>query len=320
MSKEPEESPFWQKDYAFGWFHEETNPYPIHDCLFVFIHGIRADQSWWEQKAQVFLSVINWSVDALAIRYPSNPFEPGSNLDAARILTDAIRSLESKLDKQYRHIFLVCHSNGGLVAREALQQDVHRLQGITNGSIEKHGTLPARRDLRSVSSRTRVVFDFAVPVFGGSPVHAVLTFLVFMVQFLLSPFLYLIRLITQDKYHFGINWIALSLTFFGTFALRRKFTEAKKFCLAKAFPFPFGVSIRGEKDSIAWTEHRSTVGYCKLRGSCVNGSRLCNTSNSINAAHSVELIESVQECPGWLGEHLESVEDVFFLDAMCQTI
>lgn len=309
-----------------GWYHQgppedEARELPdgqgnLRDSLFIFIHGILTDASWWEHKAPNFFQCIGIESDAFAFQYPVKPFVPYSNARAARNLIYAIKKIEAIRGKRYKHLFLVCHSNGGLVAREFLVRETTRLIKLfPDSSHLNQDRIPTRDELPSYARRTRAVFEFAVPVFGGSVVHSLLSLLMFVIQVLCYfPILWLLRLVSQDKWNFGINWISLSLSPFGTRSLRKRLHQCKEFCEANSFPFPFGVSLVGDLDSIAWTERTSSIGYCKLREKCSEENELCKTNHSTESDHSVDILNKPTSLV-WLKDSLSKLRDKFFVDA-----
>lgn len=151
----------WQQlDHGYGTIHiargdggAESRP----DILIVFIHGICSNAASWKDTPDRCIDALGTDVNVLNFQYPAGFFARASLDLAAQDLLAAIRGRFSTID----HLFFVCHSAGGLVAKQAILQLWGEIGGI---NLQDDRPL-----IDSLLFRIRNIFNIAVPHGGGRP-------------------------------------------------------------------------------------------------------------------------------------------------------
>src|SRR6266446_1216283 len=199
-----------KRAHRFGQFvpADESKRSYCPQLLIVFVHGILGSaEGTWRQMPKWIQAKAGVSADTFSFVYAAGLPHSCSIENAARDLKEWLRVEATK----YRHIIFITHSNGGLVVKELLRQDMARTwEEITR---KESGEAVWEFDtIGSFALRTRFVVHIAVPHLGGSPLVAWPLLVVYHVLFVTFFWLlYVCRLLSLGHLKWGYQSIFAQL-------------------------------------------------------------------------------------------------------------
>lgn len=136
-------------------------------CLILFLHGMLSETAVWNEWHGAIESRIG-PIDAFMFSYKS---KLGHKACIAKAADDLLGALQTGELADYRHVFAVTHSTGGLILKAACQIDFERHFGKTTGTPEME--LPAETHVSDVYrtgllGRLRTISNLSVPHRGGN--------------------------------------------------------------------------------------------------------------------------------------------------------
>ncbi len=234
---------FWSIKTPYGVIHRASNTSTNNSrCLIVYVHGIFGDciETWGNMPKWV-LSHAEIDIDVVSYSYPTGIFQRCSVPQAA---DDLITWLETEF-QDYHHIFLITHSTGGLVVKQALIKSFRSLKRENADDIIPYSLT------RNLFSRTRRVINIAVPHEGGSAFVSLFgDFVYSLIYVLISPFLIFVRFLSQGNKDWGRNKIIRALRWKNRWLkkLEATFLDQQKQALEANLPIPGVFDICAKAD------------------------------------------------------------------------
>jgi hypothetical protein len=248
---------FWSLRDRYGVYHSANKHDPRYrpDMLLIFVHGLFGDCiGTWTVLPELIMRVAGIEAECLSFSYNTLPWAAASISAAATDLQTLLRArylpkeppYKSAVDRGIRHIVIITHSAGGLVAEEMLNQSFSSLidEGVD--------ALPAIDNSQYTFLRVRKLVNIAVPHMGASTSLSVVLSILYHLFFLLAfPVLYLVKFVSQRSLDWGYNSFAIELARWSR-KLRKlsaAFTHGRTWAFERDLPVPAVSEILARADA-----------------------------------------------------------------------